>query len=402
MLTTSVGLACFPFLPQRAQRATERKREKLKDKEKNETAFGGGLFIMEFYTPWLLLGLLVVPVVAFFEMRRRGSASVRFSSLEVLKASPVSLRLRFRWLLKVLRYGCLILLIVALARPRKGTEISSISTEGVAMELVVDRSSSMSAEMEYEGQKLNRLEVSKLVLKDFVVGGKGLTGRPQDLIGLISFARYSDTVCPLVHGHNVLLEFLAKTEHAVGNSSEDGTAIGDALALAGARLKRAEEEIIARNKKLRKETAETGGKQADEFIIKSKVIVLLTDGINNAGEYQPLQAAELAKKWGIKVYTIGIASMVDRRGMFRMMRQAEVDEQLLKQIALTTGGFYARASSGEDLLKIYEEIDKLEKTEVTSLEYTSYAEQFDDWALAAMVLLGLEVLLGCTVFRKIP
>lgn len=357
---------------------------------------------MEFYSPWVLLLLPVVAVAAFIEVRRRGSASVRFSSLGVLKASPVSLRVRFRWLLRVLRYLCLVLLIVAFARPRKGTELSSISTEGVAMEIVVDRSSSMLAQMNFEGEKLNRLEVSKLVLKDFVGGGKGLEGRPQDLIGLITFARYADTTCPLVHGHNVLLEFLAKTNCVAERSNEDGTAIGDALALAGARLKKAEEEIIARNKKLRKEAVETGEKKADEFKIKSKVIVLLTDGVNNAGDYNPLQAAQLASEWGIKVYTIGIAPMVSRNDVFSMLRGGGVDERLLKQIAQVTGGFYARAASGEDLLKIYNEIDKLEKTEVKSLEYTSYAEQFDKFALAGLILLGLEVLLGCTVFRKIP
>ncbi|MBW8014630.1 MAG: VWA domain-containing protein [Planctomycetes bacterium] len=356
---------------------------------------------MEFYSPWLLLLLLVVPVAAFIEVWRRGTAGVRFSSLGVLKASPVSLRLRFRWLLKVLRYGCLVLLIVALARPRKGTELLSISTEGVAMEIVVDRSSSMKAQMLYEERELDRLAVSKFVIKDFVAGGNGLKGRPQDLIGLITFARYADTTCPLVHGHNVLLEFLAGIKHAVGRN-EDGTAIGDALALAGARLKKAEEEIIARNKKFRKEAVETGDKQADEFKIKSKVIVLLTDGKNTAGQYRPLQAAQLVKEWGIKVYTIGIAPKIKRLDIFSMLQVSGVDERLLKQIAQTTGGFYARAANGEELLKIYEEIDKLEKTEVKSLEFTSYAEQFGDFALGGLVLLGLEVLLGCTVFRKIP
>jgi Ca-activated chloride channel family protein len=358
---------------------------------------------MEFYSPWILLLLLVVPVVAFFEMRRKGAASVRFSSLGTLKASPVSLRVRFRVILRVLRYASLVLLIVAIARPRKGTELSSISTEGVAMEVVVDRSSSMSAGMDFEGQKLNRFEVSKLVLKDFVGGGSGLEGRPQDLIGLITFARYADTVCPLIHGHNVLLEFLAKSEHVVSGSNEDGTAIGDALALAGARLKKAEEEIVARNKKLRKEALGVGEKQADEFKIKSKVIVLLTDGMQTVrGGYMPMEAAALAKEWGVKVYTIGIASKVNRRGVFNVFPRGGVDERLLKQIAQVTGGFYARAFSGEDLLKIYNEIDKLEKTEVKSLEYTSYAEQFDDWAIAALILLGIEVLFGCTILRKIP
>ena len=357
---------------------------------------------MEFYSPYALLLLLVVPVIAYFDLRRRGSASIRFSSLGILKAAPVSWRVKLRGLLKVLRYGCLIVLIIAFARPRKGTELSDISTEGVAMEMVVDRSSSMSEGMEFKGQMLNRFEVSKLVLNDFIGGGSGLEGRGEDLIGLITFARYSDTVCPLVHGHNILLEFLDKTKHVVPNSEEDGTAIGDALALAAARLKKAEEEITERNEKFQGKGNASTGEREDGFTIKSKVIVLLTDGQNNAGEYSPIEAAKLAKEWGIKVYTIGIASDVQRGGIFSLVRRGGVNDSLLKQIASATGGFYARATSGEELLKIYEEIDKLEKTEIKSLEYTSYAEQFDKFALAGLVLLGLEVLLGCTVLRKTP
>jgi len=357
---------------------------------------------MEFQSPFLLLLLLVLPLAGFIGMRKKGSASVRFSSLSDFKASPVSLRIRMRWVLKVLRYGCLILLIVALARPRKGTEISSISTEGVAMEIVVDRSSSMLQEMEYEGQQLNRLEVSKLVLKDFVGGGKGLKGRANDLIGLITFARYSDTICPLIHGHDVLLGFLAKTKSVRPRSNENRTAIGDAIALAGARLKRAEEEVIRRNKKMQVAAMVSDGQKQDEFKIKSKVIVLLTDGQNNSGDYNPMAAAELAKEWGIKIYTIGIDSGNPRRGMFGLSLGGGVDERLLRSMSQTTGGFYAKATSGEDLLKIYKEIDKLEKTDVKSMQYTQYAERFDLWAMAGLVLLGLEILGSCTVFRKIP
>ena len=228
---------------------------------------------MEFHSPLLLLLLLLLPMFAFLRYRRKGSASVRFSSLVNIKDSPVSLRIRFRFLPVVLRFACLAILIIAMARPRQGTELSNISTEGVAMEIVVDRSSSMSAVMNYDGTRLDRLEVSKLVIKDFIGGGKGLGGRAEDLIGLITFARYADTVCPLVHGHNVLLEFLEKTGLVKPNSSEDGTALGDAIALAGARLKRAEEEITARNKKLKALGQIVDGKKNDEFKIKSKVPV---------------------------------------------------------------------------------------------------------------------------------
>lgn len=357
---------------------------------------------MEFQSPWLLLLLLLLPLAAYVRVRRKTSASVRFSSLSILKDSTVSLRVRLRPVLAIMRFACLALLIIALARPRKGTELSSISTEGVAMEIVVDRSSSMLQEMVYEGQTLNRLEVSKLVLKDFVGGGKGLAGRTNDLVGLITFARYPDTICPLIHGHDVLLGFLAKTQTVRPRSNEDGTAIGDAIALGGARLKRAEEEVTRRNKKMQMAGMGEEGKKQDEFKIKSKVIVLLTDGQNNAGDYNPMEAAGLAKEWGIKIYTIGIDSANKRRDLFGHLMGSGVDEGLLKSMAEATGGFYAKAASGEDLLNIYKEIDKLEKTKVKSLQYTQYAERFDSWALAGLVLLGVEILGSCTVFRKVP
>ena len=165
---------------------------------------------MQFYSPWALLLLLILPVLAYAAMRKKRTAAVRFPSLVDLRNCHLSWRLRLRPLLKLARLLTLALLIVALARPRKGTVLSEISTEGVAIEAVVDRSGSMRTEMDFGG-KLNRLEVVKKVLADFIQGDDDkLTGRSSDLIGLVTFARYADTVCPLVLSHNVLTEFLKR------------------------------------------------------------------------------------------------------------------------------------------------------------------------------------------------
>ena len=363
---------------------------------------------MQLYSPWALLLLVLLPILAYSALRRRRSAAVKFPSLSEVEACHISWRLRLRPLLLVARLLCLSLLILALARPRKGTVLSEISTEGVAIEAVVDRSGSMQAEMDFGG-KLNRLEVVKKVLADFIEGdGKTLTGRSSDLIGLITFARYADTVCPLVLSHNVLLEFLQKTE-LVQIKSEDGTAIGDAIALAAARLKKAEEEIKQRNAKLAAfgSMGPTDSESAG-FKIKSKVIVLLTDGRNNVGEYDPLDAAELAAEWGIKIYTIGIGSsqayttIQTIMGTYRVPAREELDEGLLKSIAEKTGGFYSRADDTEALRAIVKKIDDMEKTHVKSIQYTEYAERFGPWTLSALLLLAFEILAGCTVFRKIP
>jgi Ca-activated chloride channel family protein len=364
---------------------------------------------MELYSPWVLLLLLLLPVLIYIKLRRQHPAAVRFPSLRDIRQCPVSLRQKLRPLLNITRFVCIALLIVALARPRKGTVLSEISTEGVAIEVVADRSGSMQAEMDYFGEKLNRFEVVKKVFSDFIAGNKkDLAGRSGDLIGLITFARFADTTCPLVLSHNVLLEFLNKTE-IVRIRSEDGTAIGDAIALAAARLKKAEEEIQQRKKRLI-ESGEKGttDEQESGFKIKSKVIILLTDGINNAGQYDPLQAAELAKKWGIKIYSIGIGSaqaymaIQTPLGTYKMPTGQNLDEGLLKAIAEKTGGFYGRADDAETLQNIVEKINKLEKTEVKSIQYAQYSERFGPWTLGALLMLVLEILAGCTILRKIP
>lgn len=365
---------------------------------------------MEWYSPWALLLLLSLPLLGYFMLRRQRGAAVKFPSLVDLRQCPVSWRLRLRPVLVALRLLCLALLILALARPRKGTVLSEISTEGVAIEAVVDHSGSMRAEMDYDREKLDRLEVVKRVLKDFVEGDKkGLGGRTGDLIGLVTFARYADTVCPLVLSHGVVTEFLKQTQIVNPRSGEDGTAIGDAIALGAARLKKAEEEIQRRNVQLGFGGDDEAQRQGTPgFTIKSKIMVLLTDGRNNTGRYSPLEAADLAKKWGIKIYTIGIGSaqayttVETPLGRFRMPTEEELDEKLLKAIADRTGGFYGRADDADALRKIVKKIDELEKTEVKSVQYMQYAEHFGWWTLPALALLGLEMLAGCTVFRKIP
>lgn len=363
---------------------------------------------MQLYSPWALILLLVLPVMAYLMLRRKGTAAVRFPSLVDMKSCLVSWRIRLRPLLTIARLLCVALLIMALARPRKGTVLSEISTEGVAIEAVVDHSGSMQTEMDYYGQKLNRLEVVKKVLSDFIEGDKkDLKGRSNDLVGLISFARYADTKCPLVHSHNVLLEFLKKTE-IVKIRSEDGTAIGDAIALGAARLQKAEEEIQQRRAQLASSGEKISDANESGFKIKSKVMILLTDGINNAGQYNPLEAAELAKKWDIKIYTIGIGSsqafttVKTLLGTYKRPTGQELDERLLEAIAEKTGAFYGKADDAKALRNIVEKIDELEKTEVKSVQYTQFAERFGPWTLTALLTLAAEILASCTVFRKIP
>jgi Ca-activated chloride channel family protein len=363
---------------------------------------------MQLYSPWALILLLVLPVMAYLMLRRKGTAAVRFPSLVDMKNCMISWRIRFRPLLTIARLLCVALLIIALARPRKGTVLSEISTEGVAIEAVVDHSGSMQTEMDYYGDNLNRLEVVKRVLSDFIEGDKkDLKGRSSDLIGLITFARYADTICPLVHSHNVLTEFLKKTE-IVKIRSEDGTAIGDAIALGAARLQKAEEEIKLRRQQLISSGENISDSDQSGFKIKSKVMILLTDGINNAGQYDPLEAAELAKKWGIKIYTIGIgsgqayATIQTPLGNYKMPTGQQLDERLLEAIAEQTGGFYGRADDAKTLRGIVEKIDELEKTEVKSVQYTQFAEHFGPWTLAALLILAVEMLASCTIFRKIP
>ncbi len=355
---------------------------------------------MHFASPLALLLLLLLPGVYYLSHYRRPHATLRFSATSLARAAGVSTRQKlapFLPFLPVLRFLALALFIIALARPQQGQERVRDLSKGIAIEMVLDRSGSMAEEMDFEGNTLNRLEVVKHVFDEFVQGnGRSLGGRPSDLIGLISFARYADTIAPLTLGHDALSRLVEKVE-LVQVKEEDGTAIGDALALAAARLKTAEEAQLRVNAKL-----------GSDYEIKSKIIILLTDGQSNYGDNDPGEAAQLAKEWGIKIYSIGIGNdpsqsvMQTPFGAIAMPQQRTLDEGTLKGLADVTGGIYRRADTAEGLREIYEEIGELEKSEVESLRYLDYKERFVPVALAGLLLLVLEIVLQNTWLRKHP
>jgi Ca-activated chloride channel homolog len=352
---------------------------------------------MHFDSPWAFLLLLAIPALFWAGSRGRRTGGLRFSSVSQARRAGRSLRQRLGFVPGLLRMLALVCLVAALARPQKGLEQVREVSQGVAIEMVVDRSGSMAAEMEYEGERLNRLEVVKRVFQRFVLGDKrGLPGRPNDLIGMVAFARYADTVCPLTLSHGALPRFL-DTVSLAQRRSEDGTAIGDAIALASARLKTAEETL----------RQQVPGKSAN-YTIKSKVIILLTDGENNAGKRQPLEAAKLAAQWGIKIYAIGVgggesvATIRTPFGDYKVPTGSGIDAGALKAIAEAASGLYRQADDTRSLEKIYEEIDRLERSEIEAMRYVDYQEIFLPFALAGLLLLLADVGLQGTFFRKIP
>lgn len=342
--------------------------------------------MMQLHTPLALLLLVLVAPALWFMVRRRQRANLRFSTLESLRPSRAGLRTRSRGLLVLLRLGCLVLLILALARPQEGNQQNRITREAAVMQLVVDRSGSMEERMDYDGRVLTRFEVVKRVLSDFIQGSDELTGRENDLLGLVTFARYADTVCPLVYSHDILTGFLKEARTVRYRSREDGTNIAEGISLAAARLKKAEHNLAQRNTRLQQRIVAEEAKP--DFEINSRVIILLTDGEHNIPESDPLEAVELAKKWGIKIYTIGIGN--------------RMNEYFLNEIAERTGGFYGRATDAQSLRAVCDKIDQEEKSEIESIEYSLYEERFMPLALAALICLALEMGLATTFLRKIP
>ena len=328
---------------------------------------------INFVNPEFLFLLLLLPIVGvwYYYTYRDRYASIRMSSLKSLEGVE-SIRGRLRALLPVLRALAFVALVVALARPQETLKEEEITAEGIDIVLVMDLSSSMLA----QDFKPDRLEVSKRVAAEFV------DKREFDRIGLAVFAGEAFTQCPLTTDHRVVKEFLASLKCGI---LEDGTAIGMGLATAVNRLKDSEAE--------------------------SKVVILLTDGVNNAGYVKPITAAEIAREFEVKVYTIGVGSTgdalkpVSRRSDGRYifgLARVEIDENLLKQIADMTGGKYFRATSAEGLEQIYAEIDQLEKTEIEVTSIKRYSEEFRRFAFLGLLFLGLEILLRYTLLRTIP
>ncbi len=336
----------------------------------------------ELRDPLFLLVALLAPLVYWLAARLPGT--VNYPTLDLVDRAPRSLRVRLSFLPALGFALAAVLLALALAGPRTGDATSEVSREGIAIVMVVDRSGSMQARDFVEGDtSVDRLLAVKQVFRDFVTGSGFEQGRRDDLIGLVAFARYADGLCPLTLDHGNLLAILEEVE-IVSERSEDGTAIGEGLALAVERLRR--------------------------HPTQSKVAILLTDGVNNAGDVDPLQAAELARSFGIKVYTIGAGRsgyapipVVGPGGRTRLQRAyVEIDEDTLRAIADKTGGRYFHATDAEGLAQVVSEIGALERSKITEIRYLQYTQHYAGFVGGALALIGLSALAGGTLLRRLP
>ena len=341
---------------------------------------------MRFAEPWLLLLLVGVPALLLWARRRRRPASVGYTATGNLGPLGDTFMTRLRAMLPWLRALVLALCVVALARPQWGQQVTRIYRDGIAIVMVVDVSSSMGAlDLQIGEEPANRLDVVKETFRGFVEGGEdgAGSGREGDLIGMVAFARFGDNLSPLTLDHDALLLALDEVR-IVQVPEEDGTAIGDAAAMGAELLQRAG--------------------------AKSKVMILLTDGSNNAGNTGPAEAAAAAKALDIKIYAIGTGTRgMDMTPVRRsddtvelLPTQVFIDEATLAGMAEITGGRYFRATDGEALQAIYGEIDRLEKSTNVAEQYQRYVEGFPALLLAALLLLCAEAALVNTRLRALP
>jgi Ca-activated chloride channel family protein len=353
-----------------------------------------------FHDPWFLLLLPLVPVIGWRIWRSQQHSGVTYSSAASDWDVRPSWRQRILWLPAAMLLVAATLMIVALARPRVGRDQTIIHSEGIAIELVVDRSGSMRArDFQIDGAHVDRLTAIKNVASKFVLGDEeatsgNLSGRISDLVGLVTFAGYADAITPLTLDHRFLVDQLQRTQ-IVNRRDEDGTAIGDAISLAVDKL-----STLAKRQ------------SAD---VKSKIVILLTDGENTAGEIDPTQAAELAATLGIKIYTIGVGTKgrapipVGRSASGQMLVQYEfvnIDEKTLREIAEATGGQYFRATDTTSLESIYEEIDQLEKTKMETQQFVDFRElaiqssRLGGTWLPPLLLVALGLLAGRVILNR--
>jgi Ca-activated chloride channel family protein len=328
----------------------------------------------------VLLAVVLIGGVLWRTLRSKRRASVALPTLPVMAQRSRSLRARLHALPDALRVAALVLLLIAFARPREGEERVHVSSEGVAVMMLVDRSSSMEQPMQYAGEERSRLDVVKSVFQSFVLGGEGLPGRPGDLIGLSSFARFVEHNCPLTLDHESLGMFLKNI--APANPVEDGTSIGDAL-------RHAALSLIA------------GTESTD---IKSKFIVILSDGEQTAGELLPVEGARIAASHGIKVHCIFVAGPTQSRQTFDpfgVFREPEPTGEELRQVAQITGGTFSTATDGSSLLEITRRLDKAEKTEIEE-KIVRFKERFELPLLIGLWLLMAELVFRATWLLRIP
>jgi Ca-activated chloride channel family protein len=323
---------------------------------------------IEFANPYyFLLLLLIIPVAAWlYFFRRKMQASFTLPTTVPFEKIGKTWKVRLRWIPACLLVLAFIFLVVALSRPQTSFRLSDVEVEGVDIVLALDISGSMKA-MDF---RPNRLEACKKVAEEFILG------RPTDRIGLVVYAGEAYTQCPVTSDHNTLLGLLQKVKFDI---IEDGTAIGDGLGTAINRLRESE--------------------------AKSKIIILLSDGVNNRGYIDPYSAAEIAKNLNIKVYTIGVGTTGQApypTPYGNMMMNTEIDEKLMQIIANETGGKYFRATNNDKLKSIYEEIDKMEKTILNETVFENKADVFFPFLLVGVVLLIINITLRYTVFRINP
>lgn len=352
-----------------------------------------------FAYPWVWWLTPIVLFLLWRQWRARRDQALTYSSTEVVANAPRSVRQMLAWLPNFLRCLVVLALLAAAARPQIERYESSMEREGVAIELLVDISSSMDMRMRHGNRDTSRLNVAKQVIQQFVTGDdeNEIQGRPDDLIGVITFARYADTICPLTLSHD-MVTYLTDDLTINDRPNEDGTAYGDATALAAARLAKLEERL---------DRGDDKGPALEP--IASKIIVLLTDGENNCGRTLPLQAAALAKEWGIKVYTISLTDppksqfvRVEGDQTIEAARVRSVAEQGLEKMADMTGGIFRTAYDFDTLQAVYKEIDSLEQSQMRSTLRRVAGDVFWWFALAALILLFIEHVLRCTWLRQIP
>jgi len=349
---------------------------------------------MVFASSWVFLLLIPYFLFLIYLWSRRHNKALKFPTLTFVKQANTGWRSKFAWVPSFLIYTALLFFIVALARPQVMHENSENQVQGISIQLVFDLSSSMDTYIEFGEESVSRLEVAKKVISQFVIGnGKDLKGRPNDLVGLLTFARYADTVCPLTFSHKSLVYMNNKLE-TNSRPHEDGTAFGDAVALAAARLKKMEDQQDNSTKNYR--------------LTKTKIIILLTDGENNCGTYLPLEAAAMAKKWGVRVYTISLGenSVANQKVETSTGEQVSVGRQFseankqLIRMAEETGGIFRTAHDYDSLEKIYAEIDALEKSKVSKVSYITLDEYFSDFLSFGLILLLLGLVLQNSLLRR--
>jgi len=325
-----------------------------------------------FAYPFILTLLLLIPAIGYWFWKKRdiNSPSLSFSSLHIFGSAPKTLKEKFAHLPVWLRILGIAFIIIAAARPQSFSSGENVYTEGLDIVMLLDISGSMMS----EDFKPNRVEAAKKVIDDFI------SGRTNDRIGLVIFSKDSFTQCPLTIDYSVLRNLLKEVHTGM---IEDGTAIGNAIANGVNRLKDSKS--------------------------KSKVMILLTDGVDNASQIDLLTAAQIAQKYGIRIYTVGVGTIGQAPYPFQtpfgiryQMVPVEIDENILKQIAATTGGIYFRATDNDKLSGIYKEIDHMEKTRVEVTSYRNAKELFYPWAFIGLMLIVIEITFSRTYLRRLP